>query len=79
MEYFAGAIEWQSLELQSTGKFKGKRLSENGTAGFLRCSSDNEIGNSRHSTILGAGLMAESRSLRLEWLSSDLSITRGAR
>jgi hypothetical protein len=63
----------QSIELQSTGQSEGKGLPENGTAGLLRRSIDNEIGYSGYSAVLRARLMAESRSFGLEWLSSDLS------
>jgi hypothetical protein len=80
MESTAGVIDnGQPIELQSAGQSKGKGFPENGTAGLLRRSIDNEIGNPGHSAVLGARLMAESRSLGLEWLPSDLSFSRGAR
>lgn len=68
----------ESIELQSTRDAEGKRFPKNGTARFLRCSVDNETGNPGHSTVFGAGLVAESRALRAEWLSSDLSFVGGA-
>ena len=67
----------KSIELQSTGNIKEERFSQNGTARLLWCSVDNEARHSRHPAVFGACFMAKSRALRLEWISSDLSLFRG--
>lgn len=69
----------KSIELQSARDAEGQGLSENGAAGLLRCSADHEARNSGHSTVLGAGLVAEPRALGLEWVRSDFPVARGAR
>lgn len=69
----------ESIELQSAGDAEGKGFSENGAAGLLRCSADHEARHSGHSTVFGAGLLAEPRALWLEWIRSDFPIARGAR
>lgn len=64
----------QLLKLWSAEAFAGKEFRKNGAARLLWCSFDYEGGHSRYSTVFGASVVAEQRTLWIERLSSDLSI-----
>lgn len=75
----AGRDNWQeSIELQPARNTEGKGFFEDGTAGLLRCSADNEARHPGHPTVFSACLVAKSRTLWIKWISSDLSFIRGA-
>lgn len=78
METFRRDDGQESIELQSTRDTEGERFPKNGTARFLRRSTDNEACYSGHSTVFGACFVAESRTFGIEWLPSDLSFIGGA-